>query len=114
VSERVAAGSWVQIHTVVLEPHERTAHLPPETRAVALEMTAKGFLLEAADIGQDVAIRTPAGRRIRGTLSAALPAYEHSFGAPVPELVPVGGELRDRLMRARDGSDRRPGPENPR
>jgi len=40
---------------------------------------------------------TAAGRRLGGTLERVLPAYEHGFGPPVPELLTVGAELRAML-----------------
>jgi hypothetical protein len=39
-------------------------------------------------------IKTPAGRHLRGTLIEINPAYRHGFGAPIPELTPVGKEVR--------------------
>ena len=98
---RVAAGAWVQIHGVVLAPAERATRLPDATRAVALEMTVKGFLARDAALGEEVEIETPAGRRLRGCLVAVDPPYEHRFGAPVPALATIGGELRALLAAAR-------------
>ena len=39
-------------------------------------------------------IMTPAGRRLRGTLTAVNPSYTHGFGDPLPELSAIGGEVR--------------------
>ncbi len=98
MSERIAEGAWVQIHGIVLRPGERVAKVPEETQAVPLEMTAKGRLDGAAALGEEVTITTPAGRRLAGTLVAVDPPYDHGFGRPVPELVPVGRELRALLV----------------
>jgi hypothetical protein len=57
-------------------------------------MRVKGFLAAGARVGQEAEITSAAGRRLRGTLVAVNPAYAHGFGAPVPELSPVGGEVR--------------------
>ena len=67
---------------------------PFDTKAVPLEMTVKGFLADAAEIGDEVEIVTPAGRRLRGVLRAVNPAYDHGFGPPLEELSPIGEELR--------------------
>ena len=42
-------------------------------------------------------VLTPAGRRLRGTLTAVNPAYTHGFGEPLPELSAIGGEVRAML-----------------
>lgn len=94
MSAAAAKDTWVEIHRVVLEPGERAPQVPADTRAVPLEMTVKGFLTDAADIGDEVEIVTPAGRRLRGVLRAINPAYTHGFGPPLEELSPIGEELR--------------------
>jgi hypothetical protein len=63
-------------------------------------MKVKGFLLQDATVGEDVDIITPAGRVLTGTLTAINPAYTHLYGPPIPELLPIGGEVRA-LLRAR-------------
>jgi len=90
----VAQGTWVEIRRVVLSPGERAPQAPEDTRRVALEMRAKGFLLAPAAIGTEVEVVTPADRRLRGTLSEANPAYTHGFGPPIPELSSIGAEVR--------------------
>lgn len=100
MAEFVAEGTWVEIHGIVLEPEERAPQVPEDTRQVPLEMRVKGFLAAPAAPDQEAEVITPAGRRLRGTLSAVNPAYSHGFGAPVPELSGIGGELRA-LLRAR-------------
>lgn len=91
---RARPGDWVQIHSVVLSVGERSPAVPPETAAVPLELRLKGFALAEAELGAAVPVRTAAGREVRGTLVAVWPRYPHDFGEPVPELIPVGGELR--------------------
>jgi len=100
VAEQVEKGSWVEIHCVVLAPHERAPHLPEDTKQVPLDMRVKGFLTMDAVVGEEVDIVTPAGRRLRGVLSEVNPPYAHGFGAPIAELSTVGGEVRS-LLRQR-------------
>jgi len=57
-------------------------------------MRVKGFLLVPATIGEDAEIETLSGRHLRGRLAEVNPAYTHSFGSPVPELSPIGCEVR--------------------
>lgn len=92
--ERLARGSWVEIHALILPAGERAAHVPEDTARLPLEMRAKGFLAEAAEIGAEAEVLTTSGRRLRGTVTLANPAYDHGFGAPLPELLAVGGEVR--------------------
>ena len=88
-----------EIHRIVLAPGERAPQVPADTKAVPLEMTVKGFLSRDAELGEEVEIITPTGRRARGVLRAVNPAYEHGFGAPIEELSPIGAELRAILRR---------------
>ena len=97
----IEKGTWVEIHTVVLDAGERAPQVPEDTRRVPLEMRVKGFLLTPAAIGEDVAIETLSGRQLRGTLAEANPAYNHSFGAPIPELSSIGCEVRALLREKR-------------
>lgn len=87
-------GDWVQISGVILEPDERPLGLPEVTRAVPLEFRQRGFLRQDARVGEEVEIETVIGRRIRGKLVEINPAYEHSFGEPVPGLLKIGPELK--------------------
>lgn len=94
MSSTVRRGSWVELHCIVLAAGERAEQVPEATRCVPLEMTVKGTLTHDARLGEDAEVLTPAGRRLRGTLRQANPAYTHGFGPPVPELRSVGSELR--------------------
>lgn len=100
--EPVAQGTWVEIHRIVLAAGERAPRVPEDTQRVPLEMRAKGFLVAPASVGEDAEIITQAGRRLRGRLTEVNPAYSHSFGAPVPELSTIGGEVRA-ILRKRGG-----------
>ncbi|ACL70856.1 2-amino-4-oxopentanoate thiolase subunit OrtA [Halothermothrix orenii] len=97
--EKVKAGSWVQVKKIVLEPEERKAKLPEDTKKVPLELRVKGFLMEDARVGEEVTVKTYIGREIQGILEDPDPSYEHKFGRPVPELIPVGRELREILKK---------------
>ncbi len=96
-AERVEAGRWVELRSVVLEPGERAPRIPEETQRVPLELRVKGVLVRDAALGERAEIVTPAGRQLRGILHRSEPAYTHGFGRPVPELRAVGDELRARL-----------------
>ena len=98
----VPRGTWVELQREVLAPGERAPQVPEETGAVPLELRVKGFLVADSALGEEAEVRTPAGRRLSGTLDRALPAYEHGFGPPVPELLEVGAELRALLREGRD------------
>jgi len=90
----IAQGTWVEIHGIVLPAGGRAPQVPEDTRQVPLEMRVKGLLLADARLGDEVEIRTPAGRRLRGTLSRANPGYEHGFGPPIAALSTVADEVR--------------------
>lgn len=94
MAERLAQGAWVEIHAVILPAGERAPQVPDDTAHVPLEMRAKGFLAEAAAIGEEAEILTRSGRRLRGAVTTANPPYDHGFGAPLPELLGIGDEVR--------------------
>jgi hypothetical protein len=97
MAERVMQGAWVEIHSCVLQTGERAPQAPEDTQRVPLEMRVKGFLVAPAVQGEAAEIMTAAGRRLRGTLTEVNPAYTHGFGAPLPELSTIGGEVRAML-----------------
>ncbi len=97
MTEPVAKGSWVEIHQIVLPAGERAPQVPEDTQLVPLEMRVKGFLAEPAVLGEEVEIITTTGRHLHGTLTEFNPAYDHGFGAPIPELSTIGGEVRAML-----------------
>ncbi len=87
-------GEWVEVQRVVLEAGQRSESIPPDTAEVPYLARVKGFLLEDARVGGRVTIETIIGTLVEGTLIAVNPLYGHDFGRPVPELLPVGNELR--------------------
>ena len=101
MADEIAAGTLVEIQTIVLAPGERAPQVPEDTARVPLEMRVKGFLVATAVIGEEVVIETAAGRKLRGTVVKANPAYTHGFGQPIPELQRIGGEVRAIIRKRR-------------
>ncbi len=97
MAEKIPAGRWVQIHDIELTAEERAPQVPEDTGRVPLEKGVKGFLQEAAEIGEEAEIETVIGNRYRGRLVDADPSYDHSFGKAIPELLQVGRELKEML-----------------
>jgi hypothetical protein len=94
MTQRATTNTWVEIHQIVLEKDDRAPQVPEDTRQVPLEMKVKGFLVHEAAVGEQAEIITPAGRTIKGTLVEINPPYTHMYGPPIPELLPIGEELR--------------------
>ena len=90
-------GDWVIIHTIVLRSEERAAQVPEDTRKVPLETWVKGYLQEDAEIGSDVTVKTVSGRIETGKLVEVNPAYRHSFGNFVPEILEIDRRLHEAL-----------------
>lgn len=103
MTDRVAKGTWVEIHRILLPAGERAPHVPKDTAGVPLELRVKGLLAEPAAVGAQVEVITAAGRRLHGTLVEINPAYTHGFGAPIPELTPIGSEARAILRQRGQG-----------
>ena len=57
-------------------------------------MWTKGFLLEDAQIGDDVTVETVVGRVAAGELLEVNPYYTHGYGKFVPELIKIDKQLR--------------------
>ncbi len=95
----VRKGEWIEIQRVILEAGQRSPSVPQDTADVPYVVRVKGLLLEDAHGGDTVTIETIIGRRVTGTLVAVNPPYGYDFGRPVPELLPVGNELRALLAR---------------
>ena len=92
--EKVSAGSWVEIHKIILEADERAPQVPDDTKKVPLELRVKGFLVEDSEVGKKAEIETFTGRRHKGTLKDSDPSYDHKFGKPIEELQKVGPQIR--------------------
>lgn len=102
MDKKVPANSWVEIHQILLQPEERAQGIPEDTSKVPLELRVKGFLLKEALPGDIVKIKTPIGRQLEGRLIEANPIFRHHFGAPVPELLAIGPELKEILKRGEE------------
>ena len=90
--KKVPVGTWVEIEQIVLKPEERAASLPEDTRRVPYVLKVSGFLLDEAEVGEKVNIRTIIGRELSGNLITINPSYQHNFGAVIPELLTIGTE----------------------
>lgn len=99
VVETVAAhnGDWVEIEIVLLEAGHRSEAVPADTSSVPYIARVKGFLVGDAMVGDHTAVETVVGRTVEGTMININPPYGHDFGRPVPELLPIGIELRSLL-----------------
>lgn len=102
MSQRCSKGDWVMIHKVILEPHQRSKDLPEDTAKVPLEAWIKGWASESAEVGQEVEITTLSGRTVKGRLVEVNPGFTHTYGPGVPELTPIGRELRAVLKEAKN------------
>ena len=89
---KIAKGTWVEIEQVVLQPAERSTALPEDTKKVPYILRVSGFLVQDAELGQQVEVKTIIGRNIAGKLKTINPSYAHSFGTVVPELLTIGTE----------------------
>jgi len=87
---KITAGTWVEIEKIILTPEQRAPTLPEDTKKVPYVLNVSGFLLEDAELGSEVRIRTLIGRELEGTLKTVNPSYEHTFGKVVPELLRIG------------------------
>ena len=85
----------MHIHAIVLKAEQRTGRIPEDTQRCDLEMWTKGFLLNDAEIGDEVEIETAVGRREKGTLVEVNPYYTHSYGKFVPEIIMIDKQLRE-------------------
>ena len=104
-AERARAGDWVEVERTILDPSQRSKNLPPETAEKPLLMWVKGFALADGALGDAMTVETMTGRCVSGRLSAVNPGYFHTFGRPIPQLVHVGVELRERLRAYRETRD---------
>lgn len=89
-------GDWVRIHAIVLKAAERTAKIPEDTQRCDLQQWTKGFLQEeAAEVGDEVTVKTAVGRLVKGTLIEEGPYYTHSYGKFVSEIIDIDKQLRE-------------------
>jgi 2-amino-4-ketopentanoate thiolase alpha subunit len=99
MSDRADPGDLVRIRWVVLEPDERSAGVPADTRATPFVAWANGILVgESAPLGRPVTVRTATGRLLAGELVDLAPRTDHDFGSPQPELIAAAIQLREILQ----------------
>ena len=83
----IRKGTWVQLHSVVLEPGLRAPQVPEDTAKAPLELWVIGWLMEDTEVGQAARANARTGRVVTGMLVKENPGFEHGFGAFVPELL---------------------------
>lgn len=94
----ISKKSWVQIKKTILEPVDRSVNLPAATQQVPLLMWVKGYLLEDAEIGSTVNIKTLTGRIESGVLVCVNPSYMHTYGEFVPEILEIDNICKSTLF----------------
>jgi len=80
---KITKGTWVEIEQVVLQPAQRSTALPEDTKQVPYILRVSGFLVQDAEIGQQVEVKTIIGRMLSGELETVNPSYAHPFGKVV-------------------------------
>lgn len=93
MQELVKAGEWVEIEFTIIPAISRSSKLPVDTQKVDFKTRIKGYLIDDAQIGQEVTIQSILNRELRGRLIAANPPFPATFGSPVRELMEVGKEI---------------------
>ncbi len=83
----IKKNTYVLVKKTILNKEQRTAHIPEDTKCVDFIMKIKGNLTHDANIGEQVIIITETKRVIEGTLIEINPAYTHSFGEHVEEVM---------------------------
>ena len=94
----VKKGDWVRIHSIIFTPDQRAPQVPDDTKKVPLEMWVKGFSDRDANLGDEVEVTTIVGRKEKGVIVEINPAYRHSFGNYVPEIMQIGIQLKEILF----------------
>jgi len=86
----IPKGTWVEVERTLIATGRRAAALNLDpSKAPSYTVRVSGFLLEDAELGQQVRIRTIIGKVHVGKLRIQSPSYGHSFGHTVPELLRV-------------------------
>ncbi len=88
----VAKGTWVEVERVLSRPGDRVPALVKDFAKPPQVVRVSGFLMEDAELGQHVRIRTIIGNEHSGKLRIENPGYGHSFGHTFPEFTrPAAG-----------------------
>lgn len=85
---KIPKGTWVEVERTLVSADRRmpVRALDP-AKLPSYMVRVSGFLLEDAELGQQVRIRTINGKIHIGKLRIQSPSYGHSFGHTVPELM---------------------------
>jgi len=88
---KIPKGTWVEVERMLPTAGRgvQTRPLDP-AKGISCTVRVSGFLLDDAELGQQVRIRTIMGKIHLGKLRIQSPSYGHSFGHTVPELLKVG------------------------
>ena len=88
---KIPKGTWVEVERTLLATDRNALRQPLDpAKAPSYVVRVSGFLLEDAELGQQVKIRTIMGKLHTGKLRIQSPSYGHSFGHTVPELLKIG------------------------
>lgn len=85
----IKKDTFIEIETVVLDPKDRSPHIPLDTKDKPLVMKVKGFLMHDAILYDQVSIVTITNRIEFGKLIKVEPSYHHTFGEYVDILMKV-------------------------
>jgi hypothetical protein len=85
----ISKGSFVQIEKMLLSPEQRAPQVPDDTKKTPYMLWINGFLLNDANMGDEVEIKTLIGRIQKGKLVDNNVKYSHDFGNPIVELLEV-------------------------
>lgn len=98
----IKSRTWVRILSTILEADQRSKNLPEDTTKVPVELWVKGYLLNDANMGDNVKVETLTGRVVEGKLIEVNPVYELNYGKFVPELLEVGEKVVKELSEAKN------------
>ncbi|MGA2079003.1 MAG: 2-amino-4-oxopentanoate thiolase subunit OrtA [Holophaga sp.] len=88
---KIPKGTWVEVERMLFSTDGQAPNRPLDPAKVPSYLVrVSGFLLEDADLGQQVRIRTIMGKIYVGKLRIQSPSYGHSFAHTVPELMHTG------------------------
>ena len=94
----IKKDTWVQIKKIILNPEDRSGSIPEETKKVPLVMWVKGFLMDDAEMNDEVKIKTVTGRLESGVLIETNPSYMHTYGKFVPEILKIDQIVKNTLF----------------
>lgn len=94
----IKKGDYVEIKIIALNKNERAENLPLDTKNLPYEGKIKGYITSDSNIGDEVIIETPIGRKIKGILLGKAPMYEHTFGEPIRELIDIGKKVKEKYL----------------